>query len=106
MSEEAVVEDLAGLLARAAQGDAEAFGRFYDATCRQAYGLALARSRRRDAGAGAHRAAAREMRHRYLLAWRFAALQSSSGLSPLAWLLALDEPAPLPVRVRPAVACA
>lgn len=107
LTEAAGHADLTELLARIARGDADAFGRFYDATCRQAHLLALARASRRGLGRVASEAvAARETRQRYLLAWRLAALHPSSGLSPLAWLLSLDEPAPLPAPARAQVACA
>jgi RNA polymerase sigma-70 factor (ECF subfamily) len=100
----ATCSELADELARAATGDTEAFMRFYDATSGYVYGLALARARSRGLRAAAAQAfAQREVEAWYALAWTRCSEHRASGLSPLAWVLALP-------RARPAegdeVACA
>jgi hypothetical protein len=72
---------LAGLLALAADGDAEAFMRFYDLTCATAYRAARAAT----SDAMAAEAVVCEW---YLRAWTEASHHPASGLSPVAWLLA------------------
>ena len=94
------VDDLAELLAAAARGNRAAFRRFYDATSTRAYRLELVRARARGVApppAVAERATA----DRVLRAWQASPEYAASGLSPLAWLLALPA-APVP---EPAQAC-
>lgn len=73
-------ERLALLLDRAGRGDQAAFAEFYDLTSGVVYG---AMRRRYDAAAAASATHAL-----YLRAWQDAPQQATSGLSPLAWLLA------------------
>lgn len=79
-------EVLSALLVRSAAGDQEAFAQFYDATCHIAY--RWARCSLGDA-ATAEQAVLRL----YVAAWRRAGQHPASGLSPLAWLLALPASA-------------
>lgn len=72
--------DLAELLRLAADGDADAFMRFYDATIDRVYLLARACS----AGPAGVDDVVKSVFER---AWRAAAGQARSGLSPMAWLL-------------------
>jgi hypothetical protein len=82
--------DLGRLLARAARGDTGAFMRFYDATSRCAFGLALAKARARGLRGGqAEREAMVESEVCYVRAWARSHEHATSGLSPLAWLLSL-----------------
>lgn len=82
--------ELAAHLARAAEGDTDAFMRFYDATIGCAFTLAISRARACGLPAVTARAwAEREVEARYTWAWSCCAEQPSSGLSPLAWVLAL-----------------
>lgn len=95
---------LADELDRAALGDTDAFMRFYDATSGYVFGLALTRARSRGLrGASARTFAEREVEAWYARAWTCCAQQRTSGLSPLAWVLALP-PAPTPENDE--VACA
>jgi hypothetical protein len=74
---------LAPLLDLTAQGDADAFGRFYDATVEHAVRLARLLTR--------VVAEAEELVVRvYARAWRDASGFRAAGLSPVAWLLALE----------------
>jgi len=85
-----LADQLADQLARAADGDTDAFMRFYDATSGYAFGLALTRARTRGLRGSAARAfAEREVERWYAQAWSRCADQRSSGLSPLAWVLTL-----------------
>ncbi|RZI81471.1 MAG: hypothetical protein EOO67_18595 [Microbacterium sp.] len=70
----------AELLRLAAQGDVDAFMRFYDATCTYAYQWALRRHRDRVRAEEAVRAL-------YAQAWAEARDHADSGISPVAWLL-------------------
>lgn len=70
----------AELLRLSAAGDADAFMRFYDATCSYAYQWALRRHRDRARAEDALRAL-------YAQAWAHAAEHADSGISPVAWLL-------------------
>lgn len=74
----------ASLLARAAAGDSEAFAAFYDLTSHQVYRLALLLS-------GGEDDAARLVEATYRHAWREAGACGETGLSPLAWLLAITR---------------
>lgn len=81
-------DDLADLLHASARGDREAFRRFYDATSSRAFHLELVRARSR--GVPHPRAVAEHATvERFVRAWRDAPEYAGSGLSPLAWLLAL-----------------
>jgi RNA polymerase sigma-70 factor (ECF subfamily) len=79
--EETRRQHLADLLTRAAAGDTAAFMRFYDLTSPTAYRVARALT----ADAPAAEALVCSL---YLRAWTHASEHGSSGLSPLAWLLA------------------
>jgi hypothetical protein len=82
--------ELADLLAASAAGDVRAFMRFYDATSHVV--LALERVRAVSCGvvsAEVRAAAEHATAARFVRAWGSAAEQAASGLSPLAWLLAL-----------------
>lgn len=71
---------LATLLARASDGDLEAFTDFYDHTAGTAYRVATALAD--------DQAAAEDLTQElYIHAWRSAATHRTSGLSPVAWLL-------------------
>ncbi len=72
--------DLAQLLQLAAEGDADAFMRFYDATIDRVYLFARASSADAEAADDV-------VRSIFDRAWRAAAGHARSGLSPLAWLL-------------------
>ncbi|HWJ83287.1 MAG TPA: hypothetical protein VNS55_13705 [Nocardioides sp.] len=73
---------LRALLARAAEGDLEAFLAFYDATCAVVW--RLERCRHRDRAQAEHATC-----ERYVTAWRRAGRQPATGLSPRAWLLSV-----------------
>lgn len=77
----------ASLLQRSARGDVDAFMRFYDATCAVTYRWALLIDADRER-------AGRRTCAIYERAWRSAAQQPSSGLSPLAWLITLGSVGP------------
>ncbi len=96
-------DELADHLDGGATGDVEAFMRFYDATSGCAFGLALTRAWARGLRGTAARAfAERELLDGYVRAWLPCAEQRASGLSPLAWFLAL----PAATSRDPGVACA
>ena len=83
---------LADLLAAAAEGDTDAFMRFYDCTSGYAYALEMQRARGRNLRTPARRIrvlAEEATARRFVEAWRHAADQCTSGRSPLAWLLTL-----------------
>lgn len=88
-------DDLALLLRVAAGGDTDAFARFTDATANVAFRLELTRAARRRPALRTIRPgelveqAGRATRRRYLEAWARCGEHAASGLSPLAWLLAL-----------------
>lgn len=95
---------LADELDRAATGDTEAFMRFYDATSAYVFGLALARAGSSGLRGGPARTCAeREVEAWYVRAWSHSGRHRSSGLSPLAWVLALPW---LPTPEHDEVACA
>lgn len=73
-------EDLVGLLGRAASGDRAAYGAFVDRTSPTALRLALALT-------GSAQEAEDLLVRCYAAAWPHLAEHSSSGRSPLAWLL-------------------
>lgn len=77
--------------------DEESFALFYDATCAAAYRLELCRWRSPEA-------AAEGLRRRYRTAWLRLDEQARSGLSPLAWLLSLPDPAAQPRRSQQVLA--
>jgi RNA polymerase sigma-70 factor (ECF subfamily) len=83
--------DLAALLARAAGGDAEALGAFYDATRRRAYGLVL--------GILGDRASADEaLLDVYEQVWRIAGAFDPNRGGPESWLLRLARTRALDAR--------
>ncbi|HWJ09380.1 MAG TPA: hypothetical protein VNS46_08395 [Nocardioides sp.] len=75
---------LAALVARMAARDEDALAKFYDATCAQAYRLALLL-------AGAPEPATHLCRIAYLRAFREAPRYDAGCWSPTAWLLALTH---------------
>ena len=79
-------EVLSALLARSAAGDTEAFAEFYDATCHVAYRWARC-------SLGDVATAEQAVLQLYVAAWQRAGQHHASGLSPLAWLLALPASA-------------
>ncbi|GGD09086.1 ECF RNA polymerase sigma factor SigK [Nocardioides daphniae] len=74
--------DVAALLRASAQGDQQAFAQFYDATCAQAYGLAVRVLR--------NPSHAQEVtQEAYLLVWRQSARFDPTRGSALAWLMTI-----------------
>ena len=95
--------ELAADLARAAGGDTEAFMRFYDRTSGYVYCLALTRAGSRGLrGVAARSFADREVEAWYAEAWARCSEHAGSGLSALAWVLAL----PRAVEAADEAACA
>jgi RNA polymerase sigma-70 factor (ECF subfamily) len=74
--------DLAGLIARMAQGDEQALGDFYDQTLGKAYALALRIVRRPDA-------AEEVVEDAFYQTWREASRYDAGRGNPMAWLLTM-----------------
>jgi RNA polymerase sigma-70 factor (ECF subfamily) len=87
-------EEIAGLLAAVAKGDAGDFERLYAATSAKLYGVVLRVLRR-------HELAADVLEEIYLHIWRTAGEYDSSAGSPLAWMVAIARRRAIDVARRP-----
>jgi RNA polymerase sigma-70 factor (ECF subfamily) len=74
--------EISALLAEVSKGDADAFERFYAATCAKVYGVVLRILRR-------HEPAADVMEEAYLQAWKRAGEYDPAQSTPIAWVVGI-----------------